>query len=576
MKVQQIQQVKYNQNNERLKETNPQFKGAVDTVLRFLATNQGVGANLTDICFMVAPRTISDARRGPAACAETLRREASGTANHSLVGVYGAVAGSAIALAMGLNGKYGVKTNKILAAPETFNILAENKANQIKNNKSQLDYLKETLSRVKGFNPDFKDVARSVDENGFVALSEETINEVATILDKVISDKDISFNKWDSKKEADSFYTAMNKIISDTGAESKFILQSADGKESKTTLKALLEDIFKVSESFNKKEVKTAFEEQIRNNKSIAENRYIKSLTKFNKTKAAACLAIASAVGMSIQPLNIYLTKKKTGSDGFVGVEGRQKDRSAGFFALKTAASAGFAGLTLATLGTGLKGFMNKMAITGIWPTISQLKGIYGLTIISRLMATRDKDELRESLTKDTLGYLSWLVLGDIVNKSVAEKLDNSVMNRTKDIADKKFFSRVFNSTLKTRDEVLIEELKKFDSIELFKKTDKGEVAKTFNELMKELKESKVISKEAKKAIKKRLGTLNKAQGAGYLFSGLILGFGIPNLNIFITNRLDKKRKEKALEEASRQAEQEKNMEAMNAAVAYMYSQGQI
>ena len=60
MKVQQIQQVKYNQNNERLKETNPQFKGVVDTVLRFLATNQGVGANLTDICFMVAPRTISD------------------------------------------------------------------------------------------------------------------------------------------------------------------------------------------------------------------------------------------------------------------------------------------------------------------------------------------------------------------------------------------------------------------------------------------------------------------------------------------------------------------------------------
>jgi hypothetical protein len=46
-----------------------------------------------------------------------------------------------------------------------------------------------------------------------------------------------------------------------------------------------------------------------------------------------------------------------------------------------------------------------------------------------------------------------------------------------------------------------------------------------------------------KKATKKRLGALNKAQMAGYLFSGLVLGLGIPNLNIYITNKLDKKHK---------------------------------
>ena len=45
---------------------------------------------------------------------------------------------------------------------------------------------------------------------------------------------------------------------------------------------------------------------------------------------------------MSIQPINIYLTKKKTGSDGFVGVEGRSKDNSVGFKVLKGVAGAGF------------------------------------------------------------------------------------------------------------------------------------------------------------------------------------------------------------------------------------------
>ena len=249
---------------------------------------------------------------------------------------------------------------------------------------------------------------------------------------------------------------------------------------------------------------------------------------------------------MSIQPINIYLTKKKTGSDGFVGVEGRTKDNSTGFKVLKGAASAGFAGLTLATLGTGLKGFMDKMAFKGFWPTISQLKGIYGLTIISRLMATRDKDELREALTKDTLGFLSWLVLGDIVNRMTAEGLDKSVMNRTKDLDKEGFFKRVFHSKLKTRDEVLIETLAN-NGIETVKKDGDKTIAKTFKEMMKDLDK---LPEEAKKITKKRLGTLNKAQLAGYLFSGLVLGLGIPNLNIYITNKLDQKRKAQQAEVA--------------------------
>ena len=211
-----------------------------------------------------------------------------------------------------------------------------------------------------------------------------------------------------------------------------------------------------------------------------------------------------------------------------------------------SAAGAGFFGLTLATLGTGLGGFMDKMAFKGFWPTINQLKGVYGLTIISRLLATRDKDELREALTKDTLGFLSWLVLGDFVNKMAAEGLDKSVMNRTEEIGKQNFFKRVFSSSLKTRDEILIETLAQ-NGIETVKKEGDKNIAKTFKEMMGDLDK---LPEQVKKTTKKRLGTLNKAQLAGYLFSGLVLGLGIPNLNIYITNKLDKQRKEKAAREA--------------------------
>ena len=57
------------------------------------------------------------------------------------------------------------------------------------------------------------------------------------------------------------------------------------------------------------------------------------------------------------------------------------------------------------------------------------------------------------------------------------------------------------------------------------------------------MKEVDTLAPDVKKITKKRLRVLNAAQLAGYLFSGLVLGLGIPNLNIYVTNALDKKRK---------------------------------
>ena len=45
---------------------------------------------------------------------------------------------------------------------------------------------------------------------------------------------------------------------------------------------------------------------------------------------------------------------------------------------------------------------MKKIQIKGLIPTLDQFKFIYGITIMSRFMVARDKDELRESIVKDT------------------------------------------------------------------------------------------------------------------------------------------------------------------------------
>lgn len=82
----------------------------------------------------------------------------------------------------------------------------------------------------------------------------------------------------------------------------------------------------------------------------------------------------------------------------------------------------------------------------------------------------------------------------------------------------------ITSSALKTRDEVL----------------HAGLGAKAFKD-GKALSYSEMV-KLADQATKKKLGVLKKAQLAGYLYSGLVLGIGIPRLNIFLTNRREAKK----------------------------------
>jgi hypothetical protein len=189
---------------------------------------------------------------------------------------------------------------------------------------------------------------------------------------------------------------------------------------------------------------------------------------------------------------------------------------------------------------------MDKMSFSGKMPTINQLKGIYGITIISRIFSARDRDELREVLTKDTLGYLSWLVLGDFVNRITASAYDNDkckVLNIKKGTENNNFFKKMFHASLKTRDEVLVQTLAD-NGISTTKEENGKVLAKSFKEMLKDLNGLK--DEAVKKAAKKRLRALNVAQLSGYAFSGLVLGLGIPNLNIYITNKLDAKRKAEA------------------------------
>lgn len=533
-----IPQIKQNLENKNNK---VKFTGAFDAVtmgLRFLDTNQAWGANAVDLASMVIPRTTVDLiNRGPAAGMETGRREASGTINHSLVGVYGTVAG--LALASALNSKYGIKAHKLFVDDETLDILGKAWDKQVKSgNAAPLnDYLKDV----------FKGAETRVGDD-WIRIPDDKLNSVVEKFSEVLNSKDapVTISK-DLKAYAQSVITHA------TGSENTFRLAE---NQKTTSVSNLLDSIYSVSRTFvnNNKNVADAFASDLKNNKFIAD------LKHMNLRRSLLGLGIASAVGMSIQPLNIYLTKKKTGSDGFVGVEGRQKDNSAGFKAMKAAAAAIFGGGILATIGMsdGFSGLLKKIQFRGLVPTLDQFKFIYGVTIMSRFLVARDKDELRESVVKDVLGFFNWLVLGNFVAKMTANAMDQNLLNYSEKEHGKGFFNKIIKAPLVSRDEVLHRGLHAagIDSVENGK-------ALPFKQLLKKLS-SKQVSEAIRKETKGKLRALSIAQVAGYLYSGLILGVGIPKLNIYMTNKSEEKRKARlAAEKAKQQPDANEQYQAM-------------
>lgn len=500
-------------------QSNPNFTGGFDLALRFLDTSPAWGACAVDLGCMVLPRTITDFSRGPEAGMETARREGMGTANHSLVGMYGALAG--LGLAAGINslynfGKNDVKANDIFADSETMDLHGKIYNDKLKNSNGNhiKEYITETLKRYEVM----------TDDGQWVKLKDADIEKSAEILENEI--------KSGSKKiSKDANHNLRNILVSSVNSENNFRIVANEGEKAHTSrysVDYIVENLYKLGKVFSTEKVKDAFMSA----GDAAENSFLKAMKSMNVKRSLIGVGIASAVGISAQPLNMYLTKKKTGNSGFVG--GGKEDNSVGFKIRKSLVAALFGAGVLATIGNP-KNLVKDLQFKGFTPTIKQFKFIYGITIMSRFLSSRNDNELKECSIKDTLGFANWLILGNFVQKLVAQGLDKSLIKRD----GKGIINWVKNSSLKTRDEVLHAALGS-------KVFDKQGNALKFNEMLK----------LADKATKKKIKILNIAQVAGYAYSGIVLGRLIPKLNIYLTNRRQAKEAAKLAAEQNQQAAQ--------------------
>ena len=490
----------------RKQSASPNFTGLA-TVLRFLDTNQAWGANAVDLGFMVLPRTATDFGRGPAAGFETARRESMGTINDSSVGLYGTAAG--LALASGINRSYGlgkeypIKAHKVFSDSETLEMMGDIWLKKVHDKNSLSEFLKESWRNYEALSPN---------KNGeWIKLSEDTIDKIASIQEKAILE-----GRKELKGEAYEY--VKNSVLSDLGVENNFrIVSKVEGKlhSSRYSIDSIIESAHKLGSLFSKENIANEFKKATK----LEDVKFAKLLKSMNVKRSLLGVAMGTVVGCSTQPINMWLTKRKTGGEGFVG--GGEKDSSFKFKMEKLLVTALFGAGVLMSIGSP-RNLVKNLQFKGFTPTINQLKFIYGATIMSRFLVARNENELKEASVKDILGFTNWLILGNFVQKFVVQAMDKSGSLIKKDaLSGNKILNWIRNSFIKTRDEVLHETLGN--------KAFKDGKALKFNEMMRAISDNK----EARKKIK----ILTIAQLAGYAYSGLVLGFGIPKLNIYLTKR---------------------------------------
>lgn len=518
MRIQQQQLNTRNYNNERKsKNNNPKFKGLLDgaltTTLMTLDTNPMANAVGIDLFAMVAPRTYVDTKeRNKYAGAETFFREFTGTLIVCLSASY---------LAKGI----AKLANKIINPKTPINP----KSWYSKDSLMFLDTASKEINSTKDFVANVFENVSGRDNKNINKFNEINWQNIEWIDEN-------KWNKinWDNKKytgihnnlkSKDSIINLTSELINDktiSKKDRKNLLQITESR----VINAL--GVNNVSTEYKEKTLSTTignllrdtvdFGHDILTNKNINKTSAINKLLKINKIKAIGGLTIASTLGLTNQYINRKITEKRTGKKGFVGdnnfaqqvadnstpkttTEQPKKDKK--FIAEKIIASLGMIAMAGAVMKVkSPKDFVKKLEFTGPVTSGNAIKTVYASTLVGRFLASDNKDELRESATRDYLGFLNWLVLGGFASKGVANLLD-----------------------------------RKKESLFNVSKEGKG-IKHWLNDIS--LKSHKEIASKGSEFAKKNMWKLNLAHISGLAYSTLALGVLLPKLNIFITNMKNK------------------------------------
>lgn len=466
-----IEKIKINSVNTSSKsqpQKQPQFKGRIVDAfvsgIQQCEKNPMINVSVLDVTTAIGPRSVYDGvMTNIYAGLETLRRESSGLIVNCLIPSV-VVLGIGKSFAKPIMGR-DTKMGSCWANEETIKTISkywEKAGKEI------------SLSSLKPGTPEY--------DNAVDKKLEHTIRNLLSDIHGADGDKLKAFKDFEKHEKFEESVKALIKSVKDNdtkaGSESAYntlvkITNASEhikigGKDEEyfsQTLGSIFRDTPKVLKEF--------VENKIHDTNAI--ETFVQKSKKLITTKSLLGLGIIIPLAISMQPINRWITKKSSGKDGAPIYKDFAESQTKELTSKEKKELFGQKLISVgAMLGVSLLSVMKKpnMAMLkeitqfkGIFPTMDQARLISTATFASRMMASQDKNDLRESTVRDIATFSFLYFLGDYVAKGIATaiekrnpemKLINVLKPKKKDAnIIEKFGHWVKNTAIKSSDELM-------------------------------------------------------------------------------------------------------------------------
>ncbi|MCQ2789495.1 MAG: hypothetical protein MJ229_03845 [bacterium] len=455
-----------NKNTNRAQTQN--FKGVGEAVIAATQVCESIpmlNVAVTDMTTAIVPRTIIESKTNAFAGFEAFRRESSGLLINCMLPGF-LVAGIAKLAQKGIMGKDTTDLSHCFANSDTINLVSKTWAtvgdeaiDGIEKGKKARVYrtFKNILENTYGV--DGKDV------KSFEGI--DFSESIKTLTDSVF-DKNVSKNQINE---------AFKKIAEKTGATQNIKINT-DPLVKKLPKEYFTQDlgsIIKNSPALLKELTKGEATEE-------AAKAFAKKATKLVRTKSLGGLALILPLAVMFQPINRWITEKKSGVKGApiykdFGKEGAAAQDKTGLTAQKVKSIGLMLGISLLSIMKMPSKVMfdSITQFKGLFPSMDQARIISTATFASRMGAAQDKNDLREATLRDITTFSALYFLGDYVAKGMATVMQKvkgvTLLNDLKPLEDgeKNVFKKIAHWTkdtaLKSSEELVTKDAKKLRSI---------------------------------------------------------------------------------------------------------------
>ena len=390
-------------NRDKTSQNDPRFKGLLEVAvsgLQACEANPMLNVTVLDLLTAIAPRTFIEGQTNPYAGLEAFRRESSGLIINCLIP--GVIVAGVAKLIQGqmMGGK--TQMASCWANEDTINLVTDywNKAKGSNNEEKIKDTIRKILNDTKGVDGDELKSFAGIDfEASIDTLAKKSSkDEVNKAIKAIVEKTHISENIRIARQKGEGHFSQSLKDVLENAP--KILRELIAGKNPDT---------------------------------------FAQKATRLVTAKSVAGLGIIIPLAIMAQPINRWITAKTSGKKGAPIYKDFEHSDEKQLSSKEKAALTRQKFISVGSMvGIALLSIMKMPSIAmlkgiaqfkGIFPSMDQARIISTATFASRMAASEDKNDLRESTVRDIATFSAFYFLGDYVAKGIA-----TVIQKTKGI----------------------------------------------------------------------------------------------------------------------------------------------